>query len=323
MQIPKPVQKIVKTLQDKGFKAYIVGGCVRDLLRNVKPQDWDVATNAKPDQTTVLFPRTFADNKFGTVAVVTNSNDPTLKSIEITPFRIESRYTDKRHPDEVAWVETIEQDLARRDFTVNAMAAALTEPKLKVKSGKLKIEIIDPFDGQKDLQNKLIRAVGKPAERFEEDALRLIRAVRFAITLGQGWQIETETKLAIKEKASLLDYISKERVRDELCKIIMTERAMEGIELLRQLGLLCRIIPELEEGYGVGQNKHHIYDCYEHSLRSLDYAAKKGFNLYVRLAALLHDIAKPRVKQGQGPNSTFYNHEVVGARMVRDILGRL
>ena len=173
------------------------------------------------------------------------------------------------------------------------------------------------------MQDKVIQAVGEPEDRFNEDALRMMRAVRFAVALGPGWKIEEKTAQAIKKNAAWLQAISKERIRDELMKIIMSERASDGLEILRKLGLLKYILPELEEGYGVAQAKHHIYDCYEHSLRSLDYAVKRGFNQYVRLAALLHDIAKPRVKQGQGPNATFYNHEIVGAKMTVQILQRL
>jgi putative nucleotidyltransferase with HDIG domain len=151
----------------------------------------------------------------------------------------------------------------------------------------------------------------------------MMRAVRFSVTLGEGWKIEEKTQEAIKENAFWISAISKERIRDEFLKIIMSERAAEGIEKMRQLGLLKYIIPELEEGYKVTQNKHHIYDCYEHYLRSLDYAAKKGFNMYVRLAALFHDIGKPRTKRGEGPNATFYGHEIVGAKMTAQILNRL
>ncbi len=313
MEIPKEIKFIVSELEKGGFEAYLVGGCVRDLLRGIKPQDWDIATNAKPEEIKQIFPESFQDNKFGTITV--KSQKIKEVGIEITPFRIESKYSDKRHPDKIKWAKTIEEDLGRRDFTVNAMAA---QPK-----GIEKLEIIDPFLGQKDLKEKIIRAVGNPKDRFSEDALRMMRAVRFAVTLGKGWTIEEKTKKAIKENASLIQVISKERVRDELMKIIMSERASEGIELMRELGVLKYIIPEIEEGYKVSQNKHHIYDVYVHSLLSLKYAAEQGFSKYVRLAALFHDIGKPRVKRGEGPDATFYNHEVVGAKMTKEILERL
>lgn len=303
MEIPRDVKFVIEHLAEKGFEAYIVGGCVRDYLRQVEPEDWDVATNAKPEEISKIFPKSFLDNKFGTVTV--------LKEIEVTPFRTEEKYTDKRHPDKVNWAKTIEQDLGRRDFTVNAMAM------------DIKGKVIDLFEGQKDLKNKVIRAVGKPEDRFNEDALRLVRAVRFAATLGPGWKIEAKIAQAVKKNAGLLQVISKERIRDELLKIIMSDRPAQGIELLRKIGLLKYIIPELEEGYKVSQSKHHIYGCYEHAILSLKYAAKKKFNKYVRLAALLHDIAKPRTKRGQGPDATFYNHEIIGARMTTQILNRL
>jgi len=314
MTIPKQVKSILEKLEKAGFEAFVVGGCVRDLLRKEKPKDWDIASNAKPEQVRKIFSKSFLDNKFGTVSVLTNSKDETLKEIEITPYRIESRYTDKRHPDIIFWAKTIEQDLGRRDFTVNALA-------LK-ESGKKQI-IIDPFEGKKDLGKKIIRAVGNPRQRFSEDALRLMRAIRFTITLGDKWKIEPKTKKAIKESAPLLKMISKERIRDELRKIINSERASEGVELLRKTGLLKYIIPELEEGYKISQNKHHIYGCYDHYLRSLDYAAKKNYSEHVRLASLFHDIGKPRTKVGKGADATFYNHEVVGAKMTAQILNRL
>ena len=315
MKIPKEVGFVISQLKNKGFEVYIVGGCVRDFLRGIEPQDWDVTTNAKPEEIGKIFLRSYLDNKFGTVTVLTGSKDPRLKEIEITPYRIDEKYTDKRHPDKIRWAKTIEEDLARRDFTINAMAL------IEIKNQKSKIKIIDPFKGQKDLENKIIRAVGKAKDRFSEDTLRMMRAVRLATTLN--FEIEEKTAKAIKEGAPWLQAISKERIRDEFLKIIMAERALDGIELLHQLGLLKYIIPELEEGCKVTQNKHHIYACYEHYLRSLDFAAKKNFNKYVRLAALFHDVGKPRAKRGEGPDATFYGHEMVGAKMTIKILNRL
>ena len=337
MIIPKEVKFTIEQLKKNEFEAYIVGGCVRDFLLETEPEDWDVTTNAKPEEIKKIFPKSFYENKFLTVTVQTGSKNEKLKEIEVTTFRSEAKYTDKRHPDEVKFAKTIEEDLARRDFTVNAMALELKsilsiEPQPLaqiygkgiggVYPGKrVKIETIDPFGGQKDLEDKIIRAVGNPGERFNEDALRMMRAVRFATILG--FKIEPKTSQAIKKNSPWLQAISKERIRDELMKIIMTERAKEGIELLRELGLLKYIIPELEEGYGINQNKHHIYECYEHNLRSLDYAAKRKFNKFVRLAALFHDIAKPKTKRGEGLDATFYGHEAVGAKMTAQILNRL
>jgi len=319
MKIPREVKFITDELRKKGFEAYIVGGCVRDFLREVEPEDWDVATSGKPEEIQKIFPKSFYENKFLTVTVQTGSKNPKLKEIEITTYRKEAKYTDKRHPDEIKFAKTIEEDLARRDFTVNAIAL-----KIRDRGGTGEGQsLVDPFGGQEDLKNKIIRAVGNPEERFNEDALRMMRAVRFAVTLGEDWKIEEKTAEAIRKNSPWLQAISLERIRDEFLKIIMTERAADGIELLRELGLLKYILPELEEGYKVTQNKHHIYECYEHALFSLKYAAQKHFNKYVRLAALLHDIGKPRVKKGEGPDATFYGHEIVGAKMTIQILNHL
>ncbi|MDP2946381.1 MAG: hypothetical protein Q8N61_02950, partial [bacterium] len=227
MTIPREVEFIINELKKAGFEAYIVGGCVRDLLLGVTPEDWDVATNAKPEKIGKIFLRSFADNKFGTVTVLTGSENPRLKEIEITPYRIDEKYSDKRHPDSIRYAKTIEEDLARRDFTINAMALGLSVSDTD--------RLIDPFEGQKDLKNKTIRAVGDPEDRFNEDALRMMRAVRFATTLD--FKIEKKTGQAIKKNAPWLQAISKERIRDELLKIIMAEKAADGLELLRELSL--------------------------------------------------------------------------------------
>ena len=309
MTIPKEINLILEKLIKNKHEAYIVGGCVRDILRGVKPNDWDITTNATPNQIRKLFPKNFYENKFGTVSVITNSEDETLKIVEITPYRLEGKYSDKRHPDEIKFAKKLEDDLSRRDFTVNALA--LGE----------KNTIIDFFDGQKDLKNKIIRTVGDASKRFEEDALRMLRAVRFACTLN--FTVEEKTSRAIQKNAEWIQMISNERIRDELTKIFTTEKAAYGIDLLRQTNLLKFILPELDKGVGVSQNKHHIYDIYEHSLRSLDEAAKHKFNLEVKIAALLHDIGKPETKQGEGPDSTFYSHDYVGAKFTAKILQRL
>jgi len=312
MEIPRELKFIIDGLKEHGFQAFLVGGCVRDLLINVEPEDWDIATNARPEEIGNIFLRSFSDNKFGTVTVLTDAGDPRLKEVEITPYRIDEKYTDKRHPDQIRWANYIEEDLSRRDFTVNALAA---DPQI------FELRLIDPFNGQRDLQNKIIRAVGNPEERFSEDALRMLRAVRFAV--GLDFQIEEKTEEAIKKNSPWLQAISKERIRDEFLKIILTKKAAEGVELLRGLGLLKYVVPELEEGYEISQNKHHIYDCFEHSLLSLKYASRQNFNKYVRLAALFHDIGKPRSKQGEGSEATFYGHEIIGAKMTAQLLNRL
>lgn len=329
--VPKEVKSVVAELESQGFEAYVVGGCVRDMLLGRDPQDWDVATSAKPEQVQKIFPDNFYENKFFTVTVRTQATDPKLKEIEITSYRSDIRYGDRRHPEEVQYAKTIEEDLARRDFTVNAIAL---HPKTRnVKRETLQkrdagstfqvpgFKIVDPFDGRKDLKAKLIRAVGTPDERFQEDALRMMRGVRLCATLG--FSLEPETKEAIAKNAHLLKEISQERIRDEFAKVIMTEKATEGVETLRELGLLNFIIPELVEGYGVTQNKHHIYTVWEHNLLSLAYAVKQKWSFEIRLASLLHDVGKPRVKKGEGKDSTFYGHEVAGARLAKQILSRL
>ncbi len=347
MIIPKEVKTVIEQLKKAGFEAYIVGGCVRDfLLEKAAPKgaslapsvrDWDITTNAKPEEIQKIFKDSFYENNFLTVTVRTGSKKPELAEIEITTYRFEAKYSDKRHPDEIKYAKTLEEDLSRRDFTINAMALSVQNAsnasnastaqlkrvkRLNERSDKtIKTELIDLFDGQKDLKNKIIKTVGNPEERFNEDALRMLRAVRFATTLG--FKIEEKTAEAIKKNSIWLEAISQERIRDEFVKIIMAEKATDGIELLRELNLLKYIVPELLDNYGISQNKHHIYDCYQHAVKSLEYTAKKKFNMHVRLAALFHDIAKPKVKTGEGENATFYNHEIVGAKITFQILNRL
>jgi tRNA nucleotidyltransferase (CCA-adding enzyme) len=352
-KIPQPVTNIIRKLEAAGFEAFVVGGCVRDLLMDIGPKDWDVTTNAKPEEIVKIFPDSFYENKFGTVGIkiknqkskikITNQNAKINESqkqesitevVEVTTYRIESKYSDKRHPDEVKFANTLEEDLSRRDFTINALA-------LKITNQSSGYEIIDLFGGQEDLKNKIIRAVGDANERFDEDALRMMRAVRFAITLTDKsevkrsransgprklakktpFAIEEKTEKAIAKNAKNLRFIALERIQDELNKIMVSDYAAEGIELLRKLKLLQYIIPELEKGYGVGQNRHHIYTIYEHSILSLKNCPSE--KLEVRLATLLHDIAKPDTKRGEGAYSTFYNHDHVGARVVEKILKRL
>jgi len=347
-EIPKEVLAIAEKLESAGYEAYLVGGCVRDMLMGSTPKDWDIATNAKPEEILKLFPDSVYENQFGTVGVKSeprinadqnadkrgssrikkisvdqrgNPRESALNVIEVTTFRLEGKYTDKRHPDEIKFAKTIEEDLGRRDFMVNAMALRVnTNPQMHTNATN-KRGLIDPFSGQKDLEAKLIRAVGDPEKRFSEDALRLMRAVRFAVQLN--FSIERKTESAIKKHAGLLEMIAKERIRDEFIKIIMTPRAKQGIELLEELGLLKYIVPELREGIGVGQNKHHIYTVWEHNLRALDYAVSENYSLEIRLASLLHDVGKPKTKAGDGPDSTFYNHDIVGAKMAAKALDRL
>ncbi len=316
MNIPQEIKSIIGKLEKGGFEAYVVGGPVRDFLLGKVPKDWDITTNAKPEEIQKIFPESFYNNKFGTVTVVNKeTEDERLRNIEITTYRIDVGYSDKRHPDEVKFAPNLKDDLARRDFTINAMAIRIMNNELRITN----YEIIDLFGGQEDLKNKIIRAVGDPNERFGEDALRMLRAVRFACQLD--FEIEKNTFKAIQKNKDLMKFVSGERIRDEFEKIILSDRASEGIELLRESGLLKYIIPELEKGIGVSQNRHHIYTIYEHSVLSLKYCPSK--KLEVRLAALFHDIAKPQTKAGIGQDSTFYNHDYLGAKFAKKILARL
>ncbi|MDP3982002.1 MAG: HDIG domain-containing protein [bacterium] len=319
--IPSEVQSITQELESHGFQAYVVGGCVRDLFLGREPKDWDIATSAKPEEIQKIFPKHFYENRFFTVTVLTGSANPKLSQIEVTTYRTETAYENMRHPEEVFYAKTIEEDLARRDFTVNAIALQIQKSKIKNQNDNVKFKIIDPFGGEEDLKKKILRAVGDPKTRFKEDALRMMRAVRLATVLD--FAIESRTQDEIASSSHLLSYISQERIRDELSKTLLSSHADQGVELFCKLGLLEHIIPELQEGIGVAQNKHHTYTVWEHNLKSLEYAAKKGWSLVVRLSALLHDIAKPRTKQGEGENCTFYGHQVVGAKMVHKILDRL
>ncbi|MCK4592387.1 HD domain-containing protein [Candidatus Parcubacteria bacterium] len=316
MNIPKEIRSIIEKLEKSGFEAYVVGGPVRDFLLEKMPKDWDVTTNAKPEEIQKVFPESFYNNKFGTVTVINkDAKDESLKNVEITTYRIDVGYSDKRHPDAIKFTPSLEEDLARRDFTVNAMALRIKNQESRIKN----YEIIDLFGGREDLKSKIIRAVGDPGARFNEDALRMLRAIRFSSQLG--FEIEKNTFKAIQKNNSLLKFISQERIRDEFEKIILSDRAYEGIEFLRVSGLLSFIVPELEKGIGVSQNRHHIYTIYEHLILSLKHCPSK--KLEVRLAALFHDIAKPQTKAGIGPDSTFYNHDLVGAKFARKILTRL
>jgi tRNA nucleotidyltransferase (CCA-adding enzyme) len=309
--IPEEVKNISRVLSSAHFENYIVGGSVRDLILGIKPKDWDLTTNATPDEITPLFENTFYENEFGTVGVVNeNPSDETLRVIEVTPFRIESSYSDFRRPDKVEWGKTLEEDLNRRDFTINAIAYELETKK-----------IIDPFEGLKDIEKQLIKTVGDPNQRFGEDALRMLRAIRLASNLG--FAIESETQNAIEKNKDLLKHISKERIRDEFIKIIMSPSPALALETSRRLGILEYISPELLKGYGIEQNQAHAYTVWEHLLRSLEHAVKKDFPLHIRLAALFHDIAKPHTRKWINNQWTFYGHEVVGAKITKNILSDL
>ncbi len=301
-KIPPQVFDIFDKFIKAGYEIYLVGGGVRDLLLERTIHDCDFTTNATPEKIQEILPDSFYDNAFGTVGLIVKS-----EKYEITTYRTEQGYTDRRHPDKVSWGKSLEEDLKRRELTISAMAVG---PNL---------ELIDLFEGQKDLENKLIRAVGNPDERFAEDALRMMRAIRFSSQLG--FTIEPKTFEAIKNNSQLLECISKERIKDELFKILASDFPSEGITLLYTSGLLQYIIPELIKGYGLSQAKHHIYDVWTHCLISLKHCPSK--DSLVRLATLIHDIGKPIVVKGEGENQTFYNHEVVSTSIAKNIARRL
>lgn len=310
--IPQEVSHVTDILERGGFEAYLVGGCVRDLLLGGKPQDWDVTTNANPEQIQALFEQTFYENEYGTVGIVNEkADDPTLRVVEVTPYRKESGYSNARHPDTVTFGASLEEDLKRRDFTVNAMA-------LKV-SG----ETIDLYDGREDLRRKVIKAVGEPRERFAEDALRMLRAIRLSSQLE--FALDERTAAAIQENSPRLGLISKERIRDELVKILMTKQPMLALGVAQKLGILKYVAPDLERGIGISQNQAHKYDVWEHNLRTLQHAADKGWPLNVRLAALFHDVSKPETRRfsEEKQDHTFYGHDVVGGRLTKKILNDL
>jgi putative nucleotidyltransferase with HDIG domain len=298
---------------------YLVGGAVRDLFRGEKPQDWDLATSARPEEVIAMFRRVIPTGiKHGTVTVHYKG-----RAIEITTFRTESEYRDGRRPDRVDFAATIEEDLSRRDFTMNAIA-------LRLPSG----DPADPFGGRADIQKKLIRCVGKPEERFAEDGLRPLRAVRFAATLG--FTVDPATLAAIHPALGVTAKVSPERVRDELDKILdagghaaaFREKSHTGtpsaaFRLMEQTGLLELLLPELAVCRGVDQKGYHHFDVLDHSLLACDYASRKKYPREVILAALFHDIGKPAArKAGEQGVWTFYQHEQESARLCRNILTR-
>jgi tRNA nucleotidyltransferase/poly(A) polymerase len=368
-KIPKEVSQVTSKLEEGGYQAYLVGGCVRDLILGREPKDWDVTTNATPEKIIGLFEKTIYENSFGTVGVCLPANleasvpcetteeevireTPEYMIIEVTPYRTEAKYTDFRHPDEVKFSDKLEDDLKRRDFTINAMALRNTEGEGA---------ITDRFGGIKDIKDKTIKAVGDPDDRFQEDALRMLRAVRFACQLD--FSVSYETMESILKNSELIKKISEERIRDEFEKIIMSKNPASGILMLQKFGLLKNIIPELEEGINCEQAGEHIYDVWNHLLHAVQHAADKDWPLEIRLPALFHDIGKPRSRrlaepegvafrrshniaspdaftQSLGPSLrsatpsqkhtglakkkyTFYGHEVIGARMTKKIMERL
>lgn len=311
-KIPGEIRTVAETLEKGGFDAYLIGGCVRDLLLNRTPKDWDFTTNAKPEDIQKLFQETFYENDYGTVGVVNETDNESLKVVEVTPYRLETEYSDARRPDSVRFSDKLEDDLKRRDFTINAIAYGVS-----------KGEIIDLYDGRNDLKRGSIVAVGDPYERFEEDALRMLRAIRISAELN--FTIEPKTADAIARSAPQLAKIAKERVRDEFARILHSDNPMHAIVLAEKLKLLPHVAPDLERGIGIEQNQAHKYDVFEHLLRTMQHGADMKWNFDIRLAGLYHDISKPETRRWSKDKEdwTFYGHEVVGARVAKRALENL
>ena len=311
--LPEAIKNIFSIFKKNGFEIYLVGGAVRDFLLGKNPKNFDFTTNATPEKIQSLFPNSFYNNTYGTVSIPLEIEDlySLQKTIvEITPFRKEEDYTDFRHPEKIEWAKTLEEDLARRDFTINAIAY----------DGK---KIIDPHYGQKDLKEKIIRCVGDPDKRFTEDVLRLLRAIRFASQLG--FLIEEKTRKAIEKNSQLITKISWERIRDEFLKILKSDHPAEGVLFLRNTGLLKYILPELDVCFFIPQKspkRHHIYDVGTHLVMSLKHCPSK--DEITRFATLIHDIGKAKTfkKDEKTGLITFYNHEVVGKKLAEKIAER-
>jgi tRNA nucleotidyltransferase (CCA-adding enzyme) len=308
-KIPSSVHAFMQTIREHKFEVYIVGGAVRDMLLGMETTDWDFTTNATPEQIQHIFPDSFYHNTYGTVTVKWDAGGEEML-FEITPYRTEHSYTDNRRPDTVLWAEDVKEDLARRDFTMNAMAF----------DGD---NLRDPFGGQQDLESKLIRTVGSPDARFGEDALRMLRAIRFAAQLG--FLIETQTRESITRNSALITRISGERIRDEFLRTISAPYSAEGVLFLRSSNILRFILPELDACFDIPQKspgRHHIYDVGTHLVMSLKHSQSK--DPITRFATLIHDIGKVRTfhKDVDSGMITFYNHEVVGTRQAQEIADR-
>jgi tRNA nucleotidyltransferase (CCA-adding enzyme) len=306
-RVPPDVHFIVKRLQEQGKRGWIVGGCVRDLLSGRTPKDWDIATDARPNEVKRFFPRVIETGiQHGTVTVMVNK-----EPYEVTTLRGEGAYSDGRRPDKVEFVDDIVADLARRDFTFNAIALDPVDG-----------HVIDPFDGRADLKAGVLRAVGDARERFAEDGLRILRAARFSATLGV--RIDDATFSAMSDARSHDTYrkVSAERVRDEWMKSMNAEKPSIAFEAMLKSGILAISCPELCESVGCEQNKYHAYDVWGHAMACLDACAPEPI---LRVAALLHDVGKPRSRAFSEKTNdwTFYEHEAIGGRMAEPIMQRL
>lgn len=315
ISLPQSAQTIIDTFRKAGFECYAVGGSVRDLLMGSETHGWDFTTNATPEEILSLFPDSFYDNQFGTVGIKLREHPEQPESAvidiyEVTTYRSEEGYGDHRHPDKITWGKTLIEDLSRRDFTMNAIAF----------DGNT---LIDPYDGQTDIAAKLIRTVGLPSDRFREDSLRMLRAVRFAARFG--FAVEEQSAAAISEHASLITKISAERIRDEFLKILTSPHAADAVLVLKNIGLLHYILPELETAFATPQKspkRHHIYDVGTHSVMAMKFCPST--DPIVRLATLIHDLGKPPTfRKDETGVITFYNHEVVGSRIAKQVANRL
>jgi len=288
-----------------GFECWLIGGCVRDLILGYEVYDYDFATNARPEQVIKLFKKVIPTGiKHGTVTVLFNK-----LQFEVTTFRSDGKYIDGRRPENVNYADTLSEDVMRRDFTINGLAYDL-----------IRDEVIDYVGGIDDLNRGIVRTIGDPVDRFSEDGLRTFRACRIAAKLG--FIIEQKTFAAIKDTINIASIVSAERVRDELMKLLSTEFPSIGFEYMRKTDLLKLWFPEIDNCYGIDQNKFHSYNIYYHSLFSCD--AAPADKPLIRLAALLHDIGKVNTKRvGDNGDYTFYNHEVIGGRMVTKMMKRL
>jgi poly(A) polymerase/tRNA nucleotidyltransferase (CCA-adding enzyme) len=303
VKIPREIKDFCRRFKDSGFRCYLVGGAVRNFIRGIKPSDYDFATDALPEDVIKLFKSVIPTGiEHGTVTVLFRGF-----SLEVTTFRIDGTYTNSRHPDSIKYSASIEADLARRDFTINSMA-------LDPLTGK----ILDPQEGLKDLKQKVIRAIGNPQERFAEDGLRVLRGCRFASQLG--FEIDENTLSGMKMEAHRLKLISAERIRDEIIKILLSDKPSTAFFIMKDTGVLEYVIPELLEGCGVGQREMHKFDVFEHSVYSADFAEK---DLIIRLSALLHDIGKPSCLEIMDNVPTFYSHDEASAEIAGKILTRL
>lgn len=324
LAVPEAVTTVLRTLRAAGYEGYVVGGAVRDTLLQRAVVDWDFTTDARPEAIQALFPESFYENAFGTVGIAhehlaahfgLESELPSVKSVyEITTFRSDGVYSDHRRPESVTWGQSLHEDLERRDFTINALALE------HVRDDEFRLH--DPFGGKQDLEQRCIRAVGDPDTRFAEDALRMLRGVRLAAELQ--FSLDPQTLIAIQTHAGDIHHVSWERIRDEFLRILVTDTVEDALNVMRTLGLMQHILPELMATKGVDQRGHHVYDVWTHSLKACALCPSK--DPVVRLAALVHDIAKPETQAplpDKAGEYSFYNHEVIGARTARDIARRL